>query len=99
MHGGLGDDAYAADTVADIVGEVGGGGRVDTVESSIDHTLGTDVEHMLLTCGDSMTDTFCKNTTGITEDANDFLIYNTTTGASFYDANVNGVGAAIQCAT
>lgn len=32
-------------------------------------------------------------------DANDFVIYNNTTGALLYDANGNGAGAAVQIAT
>jgi Ca2+-binding RTX toxin-like protein len=32
-------------------------------------------------------------------DSNDYLVYNKTTGALFYDADANGAGAAVQVAT
>lgn len=35
----------------------------------------------------------------VAADANDFLLYNTTTGALSYDANGNGAGAAVQFAS
>src|SRR5688500_14495596 len=46
MNGGLGDDLYVVDDAGDIAGEVGGG--IDTVQSSVTHTLSTNLENLTL---------------------------------------------------
>jgi trimeric autotransporter adhesin len=48
MTGGAGNDTYVVDNAADTAIEVAGGGT-DTVESSINWTLGTELENLLLT--------------------------------------------------
>ena len=48
MTGGTGDDTYTVDDEGDTVTEAGGGGS-DTVKSSIEYTLGADVENLELT--------------------------------------------------
>ncbi len=50
MAGGLGDDTYYVDAAGDIVIEAPDAGA-DTVFSSIDYTLGTNVENLTLTGG------------------------------------------------
>ena len=48
MVGGGGNDTYVVDHVGDVVTEVAGGG-IDTVQSSIAYTLGSEVENLVLT--------------------------------------------------
>jgi Ca2+-binding RTX toxin-like protein len=47
MNGGLGNDLYIVDNAGDVAGEVAGG--VDTVESSVTHTLSANLENLTLT--------------------------------------------------
>jgi Ca2+-binding RTX toxin-like protein len=48
MSGGLGNDTYFVDNVGDVVNEAAGAG-IDTVNSSINYTLGLNVENLTLT--------------------------------------------------
>ena len=47
MNGGLGDDLYIVDNVGDVAAEVAGG--IDTVQSSVSHTLSVNLENLTLT--------------------------------------------------
>jgi Ca2+-binding RTX toxin-like protein len=42
---------------------------------------------------------FVANATGTAGDGNDYIVFNTTTGALMYDADGSGAGAAVQFAT
>jgi trimeric autotransporter adhesin len=48
MAGGLGNDTYIVDNAADIVSEAAGQGT-DQINSSVSHTLGTNIENLVLT--------------------------------------------------
>ena len=48
MAGGKGNDTYIVDNAKDVVSE-GSGAGTDTVKSSVSHTLGTNVENLVLT--------------------------------------------------
>ncbi|MFO1250405.1 MAG: calcium-binding protein [Inhella sp.] len=48
MVGGAGNDTYVVDAAGDVVTETASGGT-DTVEASVNHTLGTEVEKLTLT--------------------------------------------------
>ncbi len=56
MTGGLGNDTYVVDAGADIVVEATNGG-IDTIESSVAWTLGTEVENLTLTGSSSINGT------------------------------------------
>lgn len=53
LAGGAGDDDYVVDQVGDVVFEQGGEG-IDTVFASIDYTLGTNAENVILVGGHSL---------------------------------------------
>ncbi|RJF89326.1 calcium-binding protein [Oleomonas cavernae] len=48
LRGGLGDDIYIVDSVGDTLNESGGGG-IDTVRTSVTHTLGSPFENLVIT--------------------------------------------------
>jgi Ca2+-binding RTX toxin-like protein len=48
MYGGQGDDSYYVDNIGDSLIELAGEG-IDRVSSSVNHTLGFDLEHLTLT--------------------------------------------------
>jgi Ca2+-binding RTX toxin-like protein len=69
--------------------------------SAVDDTLQLEnaVFTKLTTVGALGAQFFVANTTGTAQDADDYIVYNTTTGALFYDTNGSGAGAGVQFAT
>ncbi|CAN5312264.1 hypothetical protein BH10PSE6_BH10PSE6_40700 [soil metagenome] len=51
MGGGLGSDLYIVDNVGDIAEESNGDGAIDTVQSSVNHSLSKNIENLTLTGG------------------------------------------------
>ncbi len=49
LTGGNGNDTYAVDAAGDVVVESSTTGGIDTVRSSVSYTLGSNVEHLVLT--------------------------------------------------
>jgi uncharacterized delta-60 repeat protein len=49
MVGGSGNDTYVVDDAGDVVSELAGGDVADTVQASIDYTLGANLENLVLT--------------------------------------------------
>ena len=48
MYGGAGDDTYVVDSTNDVVTEGTSAGGTDSVRSSVDYTLASDLEHLTL---------------------------------------------------
>ncbi|CAK0749838.1 serralysin [Gammaproteobacteria bacterium] len=105
LIGGAGNDTLTGGTGADIF-------RFDNVELSARNNLDkildfasgydsiqleNDIFKKLMVAGVLSADNFCAN--GKAVDANDFIVYDTSSGALYYDADGSGKGAAVQFAT
>jgi Ca2+-binding RTX toxin-like protein len=97
LVGGAGNDIFVFDSVLNATT------NKDTIS---DFTIGQDQFRLdkdifttLATEGVLSSQYFLASATGAAGDANDYLLYNTTSGALFYDADGNGQGVAIQFAT
>ena len=94
LFGGPGNDKYLFDT------NLSAG--VDTINGFVaaddtiwlDNTIFTNFE-----LGRIDPDNFTRGPSVVAAEADDFLLYNTTTGALSYDSDGNGAGEAIQFAT
>jgi Ca2+-binding RTX toxin-like protein len=72
MDGGFGNDLYVVDDAGDVAGEVAGG--IDTVQSSVTHTLSVNLENLTLTGSDTINGTGnAKNNTIIGNSRNNVL--------------------------
>ncbi|MBI2319227.1 MAG: putative Ig domain-containing protein, partial [Betaproteobacteria bacterium] len=87
MIGGAGNDTYVVDNARDVVTENAGAG-IDTVQSSVNYTLGKNVENLTLTGGSGI------NGTGNT--LNNVIIgnsaANTLNGGAGADTLIGGIG-------
>jgi Ca2+-binding RTX toxin-like protein len=96
LTGGAGADQFVFDTVpnsrtnVDII--------TDFSSSNGDKLVFEDTVFARLSGGVNA-DTLRVNNTGLAQDANDYLILNSTNGKLFYDADGNGRGAGIEVAT
>lgn len=103
LSGGLGADVLIGGSEADIFvfDSALGGGNIDAVN---DFAVGTDTIRLDraifddLAAGSTLA-TGAFHTGTQAQDAQDRIIYNSATGALFYDADGNGGGAAVQFAT
>lgn len=94
LHGGDGADHFRFDTKP----------KALTNQDTIDDFLsGVDVIELenatfkkLLATGQLSAGNFVANASGTAMDADDYLIYNTTTGSLYYDTNGNGTGKAVE---
>jgi Ca2+-binding RTX toxin-like protein len=95
--GGGGMDTFAFDSI------LNASANMDTIAdfSVVDDTISLDrtIFAKLTTLGTLNTAFFKFSATGNALDSNDYILYNTTTGALLYDADANGMGLATQFAT
>ena len=95
--GGGGMDTFVFDSI------LNASANMDTIAdfSVVDDTIRLDrtIFAKLTTLGTLNTAFFNSSTTGKALDSNDYILYNTTTGALLYDADANGTGLATQFAT
>jgi Ca2+-binding RTX toxin-like protein len=95
LTGGAGNDVFRfADTL--------GSTNVDTISDWVTgdrFELENAIFTKLTTTGVLASTRFAANANGLSMDANDHVVYNTSTGALSYDADGSGAGAAVQIAT
>jgi len=95
LSGGLGQDSFVFNTA------LNASTNIDTLTdyTVVDDTIRLEnaIFTSLTTTGALNAGYFVVGTSAV--DADDYLIYDDSTGALFYDADANGIGAAIQFAT
>ena len=97
LVGGAGNDIFVFDSVLNAAT------NKDTISDFISGQdnirLDKDIFTSLTNEGVLSSEYFLANATGAAGDANDYILYNTTSGALFYDADGSGQGVAVQFAT
>lgn len=96
LNGGSGTDTFLFNTALNTTT------NKDTITdfNAVDDTIQLEnaVFTSLSATGTLNSANFRANTTGTASDANDYILYNTTTGALSYDADGSGSGVAVQFA-
>ena len=87
LEGGTGDDTYVVDNLSDIIVELADAGT-DTINSSIDYTLGANVENLVLTGAGNLEGTGNDSNNTITGNTGN----NTLTGGLGTDTLKGGLG-------
>jgi Ca2+-binding RTX toxin-like protein len=104
LNGGLGSDVFQFDSpIGASISDPEGLTNIDSIQ---DFTHGQDsidlsysVFGSLTAGGNVVAGEFLASADGLALDANDYILYNTTTGALLYDADGSGAGEAVQFAT
>jgi Ca2+-binding RTX toxin-like protein len=96
LIGGSGLDIFIFDTALNATT------NIDTIAdfTAVDDTiqLSKAIFTVLTATGTLSASYFLANSTGTAGDSNDYILYNTTTGALYYDADGSGSGAAVEFA-
>uniref|UniRef100_UPI0027B9BC9B calcium-binding protein n=1 Tax=Desulfobulbus sp. TaxID=895 RepID=UPI0027B9BC9B len=97
LTGGAGNDIFVFDTA--LSATTNRDTLSDFVVGQDIIKLDKDVFTALTTAGTLSSANFNSSATGAAGDANDYILYNTTSGTLLYDADGNGSGTAVQFAT
>ncbi len=96
IRSGEGNDTIVFDTALDTVSNRDTIGDFVTDQDKL--ALDNSVFSALVDEGVLSVENFQSNATGIAADANDYILYNTTSGILSYDADGNGAGVAVDFA-
>jgi Ca2+-binding RTX toxin-like protein len=97
LTGGGGADSFLFDTALNAT--TNKDNITDFLSANDTIVLDNSIFTKLITEGVLSANNFRSSTTGTAADDNDYILYNTTTGGLFYDADGNKSGVAIQFAT
>ena len=97
LVGGAGKDTFLFDTTLNATTNKDSLTDFSVVDDTI--RLDRTIFAKLTTLGTLNSAWFKASATGRAADSNDYLLYNTTTGALLYDKDATGAGAAVQFAT